>query len=74
MADEHAEDNSLPGQDDRTPKDPALEEMERALWWASDGDVRAHGTEGLRRSLHEYAAQMRIDSNVIYPMGETTLQ
>ena len=54
--------------------EPALEEMTRALWWASDGASHAHGTEGLRDGLHEFAAQMRIDSKVIFPMGETTLQ
>ena len=56
------------------PREPALEEMERALWWASGGASQAHGTEGLRDALHEFAAQMRIDSRVIFPMGETTLQ
>jgi hypothetical protein len=59
---------------DRAGTEPALEEMTRALWWASDGASHAHGTEGLRDALHEFAAQMRIDSRVIFPMGETTLQ
>jgi hypothetical protein len=54
--------------------EPALDEMTRALWWASDGASHAHGAEGLRDALHEFAAQMRIDSRVIFPMGETTLQ
>ena len=65
----------MPADEGTNPQtDPALEEMSRALWWASDGASHAHGSEGLRDALHEFAAQMRIDSRVIYPMGETTLQ
>jgi hypothetical protein len=59
---------------DQPESDAALTEMSRSLWWAGDGGARAHGTEGVRDALHEYAAQMRIDSKVIYPLGETTLQ
>ena len=55
-------------------RDPAFGEMTRALWWAGDGGSQAHGAEGLRDALHEFAAQMRIDSKVLFPLGETTLQ
>ena len=55
-------------------RDAVLDEMTRALWWASDGASHAHGAEGIRDALHEFSAQMRIDSRVIFPMGESTLQ
>jgi hypothetical protein len=59
---------------DQPDGDAALTEMSRSLWWAGDGGAHAHGTEGVRDALHEFAAQMRIDSKVIYPLGEKTLQ
>ena len=55
-------------------RDPALTEMTRALWWTAGDSSRAHGAEGVRDALHEFAAQMRIDSKVIYPLGEATLR
>ena len=63
--------NEAPEQPDG---DPAITEMTRALWWAGDGGSHAHGAEGLRDALYEFAAQMRIDSKVIFPLGEETLR
>jgi hypothetical protein len=59
---------------DQPDRDPALAEMTRALWWAGDGGSHAHGTDGVRDALYEFAAQMRIDSRVIFPIGEETLR